>query len=138
MAFTVNIADRDWTLVPVEKLTFREMRELKRASGGMTPAEVMRGVEGLDADALLAWLFVSIRREWPTLTMEELEHAIGETPTVDIVASIEDTDAPGVATGPPAAGVFGTDAPSSNGDSPTTPQASTPESSGPPTSQTRT
>lgn len=137
MAFTVHISDRDWTLVPIEKLSFKEARELKRASGGMTPAEVMRGVEGLDADATFAWLYVSIRREWPSLTMEELEHAIGDTSVVDVVSSITDMDAPEVATGPPAV-AGATDAPALNGDSATTPQASTPGTSGPPTSRIQT
>jgi hypothetical protein len=84
----VTVADITYELVATEKLTFPESRELKRVSGGMSLAEAEKGINSLDTDAWFAWMFVSIKREWPTLTTDELESAIGETPILAVIKSV--------------------------------------------------
>lgn len=133
---TITVDGREWVLVPTDKLTFPEIREVKRVSGGMNLAQFEEGVAGYDADAWFAWIYVSIRREWPKLTVAELEHAIGDAPLAYVIGSVKggDDDAPEVAPGPPAGGGT-TPAPASSNGSEPTPEPSTPGTSGPPTSR---
>lgn len=128
----VTIDGRRWELVPTNKLTFPETKEAKRVSGGMSLVEIEQGVENADPDAWFAWLYVSIRREWPALTVAELERAFADTPLVAVIATVE-ARAPEVADpNPPAqAPPSGADElPNGNGSGEKTQQPSTPETSG--------
>jgi hypothetical protein len=91
----VTINELRWELVPTDKLTWPEVKEAKRVSG-MALLDMEGGLLKADPDAWFAMLFVSIRRQWPTLTEKELEDAIGDTPIMAVLDSIE-KEAPEVA-----------------------------------------
>lgn len=98
----VTIDGQRWEMTPLDKLTFPETKELKRVSDGMSLKEVGEGIEGIDGDAWFAWMYVSIRRKCPTLTVAELEAAIGDTPVGAIVEAAETVAPEGADADPPA------------------------------------
>lgn len=131
LAVFITVADMEYELAPTNKLTFPEVRELKAASGGMTLKQVEEGIQEADPDAWVGWIFVSVRRKWPNLTLEEFFQAIGDTPMIEVIATVrqeEDEPSPPVVAADAAAL---TPSPDSNGSSTVTPLSSTPVISGP-------
>lgn len=59
---SLKIGEESFELVPIEAMTFGEMRAMKRLSGGMTPPELGEAVGRVDPDALNAWVLVCVRR----------------------------------------------------------------------------
>jgi len=123
-------------LIPTEKLTLPELKTVKRVSGGMALADFEDGLKKGDGDAWLAWIYVSLLRVQPTLTVQELEQVIGDEPLIGLVEKVE-REAPEVAQPDPP------DLTSSNGSAATTndngsggktPEPSTAAISGHPTS----
>jgi hypothetical protein len=106
----VTLGGRRWELVMTGKLTFPETRTLKRVSGGMSLTEVEEGINNVDPDAWFAWIYVSIQREQPSFTVAELEAAIGDTPVVAVIASVEKEGASEVAAPDPPASASESDA----------------------------
>jgi len=92
----VTINGQRWELVPTDKLTFPETKEAKRVSSdehgrnGMSLAELSEGIKSMDGDAWFAWMYVSIRRKWPTLTVTEFAEAIGDTPVAAVIETVEE------------------------------------------------
>ena len=85
----ITVNERRWELVPPAKFTWSEAREAKRVSGGMTLIELEEGIPTFDPDAWFAWIYVSVKREWPTVTVVELEAAIGDTPLTAVLGTLE-------------------------------------------------
>lgn len=136
----VTVADTKWELVPTDKLTFPETKEIKRVTSspgvpGMSLGDLDAGIKSMDGDAWFAWLYVSIRRKSPTLTVAELEATIGDTPVAAVVETVE-AEAPEVADPDPPAQASTSDADAQlngNGSGEKTPPASIPATAGPPT-----
>jgi hypothetical protein len=57
----VTVDGQRWQMVPLEKLTWPETKELKRLSE-MPMAVASKALKQSDPDAWFAWLYVSIRR----------------------------------------------------------------------------
>jgi hypothetical protein len=131
----VTIAEVRHELVPTSKLTFPETKVMKRVSEGMALVEIEQGIAKADPDAWFAWIYVSLRRKRPTLTVEELETAIGETPIVAVINSAEDEASEVADPDPPAQRLAnGSDEqPSDNGSGEKTQPPSIPAIAGPPT-----
>lgn len=137
----ITLAGREWQLVPMHKLTLPESTEAKRLSGGMSLADMEEGIGKADSEAWFAWLFVSIRRQWPTLTVKDLEAAIGDIPLLEVIESVKVDDPEGHEVGrpPDSAPQSGADNPTSeDGSSEKTQAPSTPGTSGSPLSPTQT
>ena len=96
----ITVNERRWELVPPAKFTWAEAREAKRVSGGMTLIELEEGIPTFDPDAWFAWIYVSVKREWPTVTVVELEAAIGDTPLTAVLGTLEADGAEVAADGP--------------------------------------
>lgn len=134
----VTIAEVRWELVPTGKLTWPETVEAKRISG-MPIVDMEVGIGKADPDAWFAWMYVSIRRKRPTLTEAELMAAIGDTPLVAVIESVEE-EGPEVADPDPLAQPLTSDdaaEPNGSGSSEKIPPLSIPETSGHLSSQTR-
>jgi hypothetical protein len=130
----VTVDGQRWQMVPLEKLTWPETKELKRLSE-MPMAVASKALKQSDPDAWFAWLYVSIRRQRPTLTEAELTAAIGDTPLMAVIATAEE-EAPEVAAPDPPAPGSKSDAdeqPNGSGSGETIPELSTLETSGQPT-----
>jgi hypothetical protein len=106
VVFTVN--GRRYELAPTDTLTFGEQRTIKRVSG-VTAPDLDNALYDMDQDAWFALLLVSMRRQRPETSEEELETAdfvevmepIGETMRAQIKARIgegeDDAGPPSVA-----------------------------------------
>ena len=55
----------------------------------MPLVDMEQAIQKADADAWFAWMYVSIRRQWPALTEKMLEDAIGDTPVVAVIETVE-------------------------------------------------
>lgn len=97
----VTVDDLRWELVPTDKLTFPEAKEVKRVCE-MSLAELEEGLKVIDGDAWFAWIYVSIRRKQPKLTVAELEQMIGDTPISAVIESVENETPEVAAPNPPA------------------------------------
>lgn len=138
------LADRRWTLVPIDKLTVPELRLVKSVAPGMGLGQLERGLSDGDAEAWFAWLLVSMRREDDKVTPTLLEKMIGETPLFELIESVE-TETLGEATEPDPESSPSPTGSSVNGDGShdassgaPTPSSSTLETSGPRISPTLT
>jgi hypothetical protein len=103
MTFTVN--GRSYQIAVVDELSFGEQRAIKRISGGITARDLDDALHAMDPDAWFALLLVSMRRDRPETTEEELE----ATDFVDVMMPIaEQLLEPATGTGdagpPPMAG----------------------------------
>jgi hypothetical protein len=128
----VTVNEQKIELVPTAKLTWPETKEAKRVSG-MPLVEMEEGLQKADPDAWFAWIYVSLRRVYPKTTEAELEAAIGDTPIIAVIESVEE-EAPEVAAPDPPAfpSPSVSAAPRNGGDSgEKTPQLSTLETAGP-------
>ena len=85
----ITINERKWELFSPGKFSYPETREAKRVSGGMTILDIEEGIPKLDTDAWFAWIYVSVKREWPTVTVVELEAALGDTAWTAVVGTLE-------------------------------------------------
>jgi hypothetical protein len=131
----ITVAEQRWELVPTDKLTFPETKEVKRVSDGMSLKELNEGITNVDGDAWLAWIYVSIRRKWPTLTFEELVQTIGDTPVADLIETLEEETPEVAAADPPARPALNGvgEQQNGNGSGEKIPQPSTLATAGPPT-----
>lgn len=59
---SIKVDGRDYPLASVAELTWKERRELKRLSGGMTASEFEAAWKAADPDAWYALTLVSVRR----------------------------------------------------------------------------
>lgn len=84
----VTIGGTRWEMVPTGKLTWPEAKEAKRVCG-MPLVDMEAAIQKADPDAWFAWMLVSIRRQWPSLTERELETAIGDTPVAAVIETAE-------------------------------------------------
>lgn len=135
----VTVGGKRWELTPTNKMTWPEAKEAKRICG-LALVDMEAAIQKADPDAWFAWLFVSIRRQWPALTEADLTHAIGDTPIVAVIETVED-DAPEVAFPDPPASASVSDATANGNDSDsgsTTLLPSTRGTAGQPTSLTQT
>jgi len=128
----VTVNETRYELVQTSKLTFPETKEAKRISG-MPLVDMEVALGKADPDAWFAWMYVSIRRTQPTLTERQLEQAIGDTPIVAIIESVE-KEAPEVAAADPPAHASASDASvqqNGKGSGEKIPEPSTLETAGP-------
>ena len=117
-----KIGESPYELVPPAKMSYPELRELKRVSQGMTPAEVERALVDSDPDAWFATILVSMRRVAPQITEAKLEEMLGDRPLVSVIATLEN-EGPEVADDSPPEGEQGGRNGTVSGE--TTPQLST-------------
>lgn len=128
----VTVNDVRYELVPVDKLTFPELKEVKQVSDGMTLVELEQGLAKVDGDAWFAWIYISQRRSKVPMSADELAQAIGDTPIIAVIETVE-REAPEVAAPDPPVSASGSDAPAQqngNDSSATTLRLSTPEPAG--------
>ena len=85
----ITINERKWELFSPGKFSWSESRDAKRVSNGMTILDIEEGIPKLDTDAWFAWIYVSVKREWPTVTVVELEAALGDTAWTAVVGTLE-------------------------------------------------
>jgi hypothetical protein len=128
----VTVNEQKVELVPTSKLTWPEVREAKRVSG-MALVDLEQGLKDADPDAWFAWIYVSLRRAYPSTTEAELEAAIGDVPMVAVIESVEGEASEVAAPDPPASPfTSASDEPTNeNGSGETTPPLSTLETAGP-------
>jgi hypothetical protein len=84
----VTLGGDRYELVPTAKLTFPEIRLIKKMTG-MSLVELETGLAGADPDAWFAWLFVSMRRQHPTIQESDLENLIGDSPLLAVIEAVK-------------------------------------------------
>lgn len=105
---SVTIKGVRYDLVSIEKMSFPELRMLKRETLGMTPQQVLDGITEVDPDAWFGWLLVSIHRVDPEITTAKLTAMLGDMSIEELLVGSETEDSGGAAqpdppTPPPAA-----------------------------------
>lgn len=85
---TVKIGESRYEIVPIQNMSWGELRDLKRLSG-MLPGDIGNALNGADPDAWFAVLYVSIRRVAPQLTENRLEGMLTDHPLIEIAKSVE-------------------------------------------------
>lgn len=114
-----------WELVPTGKLLPAELKELKRVTRlALVPFE--QALNDADIDAWAAWIYISIRRVNPHITIPDVERELEQKPLVEVMESIE-RETPEVVDPVPPDGQAG------DASGLTTQPVSTPASSGPQT-----
>lgn len=67
-----------YRIVPTDEWTWEDALYAKRASDGMTVAQIERGVMELDPDACIAMMAVSIHRVRTTVAADKLRNEIAQ------------------------------------------------------------
>ena len=85
---SIKVDGREYPLVGVAELTWKERRELKRLSGGMTASEFEAAWKAADPDAWYALTLLSVRRVDPTFPDDGLDGVNFEQVLEDWIAKL--------------------------------------------------
>jgi hypothetical protein len=106
---TVTVGGLPYELLNPDDLDFGQQRRLKRYSGGMGIAEIVRGLQGgaMDPDAWFALILLSVQEKNPTFSEADLEKLnmveivmSGQDDPEDEVDVVPPAEAPAAASGP--------------------------------------
>ena len=85
---TITFDQIDYDVVRTDAWTWPEARLAKQVSGGMSIADIERGVAEADPDAVLAFVTVTVRRSWPDAAPDHIRRRLDET-GVSVASVIE-------------------------------------------------